>query len=174
MTLATAGATAGTASLGVTAVGAVGAVVTRTAAGAVDALAHTAGTVPGALARWWLGPWALLSLDRPIGRDEALQLVIAIGGALLLAYAAWSHTAHRASAVQVRGLAMAGSGFLLAALSSASLRAHGALGPVVSLVGVALVFKASQTLVRERQAAREAEADRAGRHDAPPGDGPRG
>lgn len=111
--------------------------------------------LPGALVRWWLGPWTLA----PVTRDDALQLAVGVGGALLLAYAAWAHGgrpgAPRASAAQVRGLAMAGAGFLTSAGASAALRAHGPLGGAVSLAGALLVLKASLLLVRERQATRD-------------------
>ncbi len=118
---------------------------------AADALARWAAGLPDALVRWWLGPWALL----PATRDEALQLAAGACGAVLVAYAAWAHGAHRASAAQVRGLAMAGAGLLMTAGSSAALRAHGAVGPAVSVGGALLLFKASLLLVRERQAGRE-------------------
>lgn len=125
-----------------------------------DALQRALLDLPGALVRWWLGPWALA----PVTRDEALQLLVGAGGMLLLAYAAWAHggppDAPRASAAQVRGLAMAGAGFLMTAGASAALRAHEALGPAVSLAGALLVLRASHLLVRERQAARHAARDR--------------
>ncbi len=107
--------------------------------------------LPPTLVRWWLGPWTLM----PSTRDEALQLVAATGGAGLLAYAAWAHGAHRATAAQVRGLAMAGAGLLMTAGSSAALRTHGTAGPAVSLAGALLLLRASQLLVRERAAQRE-------------------
>lgn len=116
-----------------------------------DLLARATAGLPDALVRWWLGPWALV----PATRDEALQLAAAGGGALLVAYAAWAHGAHRASAAQVRGLAMAGTGLLMTAGSSAALRAHAAVGPAVSVAGALLLLKASLLLVRERQAQRE-------------------
>ena len=122
----------------------------RARAAAADAFVHWAAGLPDALVRWWLGPWALL----PATRDEALQLAAGACGAVLLAYAAWAHGAHRASAAQVRGLAMAGAGLLMTAGSSAALRAHGAVGPAVSLAGALLLLKASLLLVRERQAQR--------------------
>ncbi len=111
--------------------------------------------VPAALARGWMVPWPAM----PTTRDEALQTTVAVGGALLIAYAAWAHVAHRSTATQVRAVGAAGVGFLLSAYASASLRGHGVVGPAVSLVGVALVFRASLALVRERhdaQAARDA------------------
>jgi hypothetical protein len=106
---------------------------------------------PPTLVRWWLGPWTLV----PATRDEALQLVAAGGGTLLLAYAGWAHGAHRATSAQVRGLVMAGAGLLLTAGSSAGLREHAAAGPAVSLAGALLLLRASQVLVRERAAQRE-------------------
>jgi len=123
---------------------------------AVLALTHWAATLPDALVRWWLGPWAFV----PTTRDEALQLAVGGGGAVLVAYAAWAHGAHRASAAQVRGLFMAGAGLLLTAGSSAALRAHETAGPAVSLAGALLLLKASLLLVRERQAERERDAER--------------
>lgn len=125
-------------------------------AAAGDVLARWAVHLPDALLRWWLGPWAAV----PASRDEALQLGVGGGGALLVAYAAWVHGAHRGSAVQVRGLAMAGAGLLMTAGSSAALRTHGAVGPVVSVAGALLLLKASVLLVRERQAQRERGGDR--------------
>jgi hypothetical protein len=116
-----------------------------------DAFARLARGVPDTLVRWWLGPWPRL----PATRDEALQAAAAAGGAALMAYAAWAHTAHRANAAQVRGLCMAGVGLLMTAGSSAALRAHGAVGPAVSVAGALLLLKASLLLVRERQAERE-------------------
>jgi hypothetical protein len=112
--------------------------------------------VPEALVRWWLGPWAVV----PATRDEALQLVVGAGGILLVAYAAWAGGAHRASAAQLRGLRMAGVGLLMTAGASAALRPHGAIGPAVSVAGALLVLKASQLLVRERQAQRERDGRR--------------
>lgn len=110
--------------------------------------------LPGAAARWWVAPWPAL----PATRDQALQTGVAACGAVLLAYAAWAHSAHRATAAQVRALATAGLGFLMTAGASAELRAHDALGPAVSLAGALLVLRSSLALVRERQAARAAEA----------------
>ena len=109
--------------------------------------------LPGAAARWWLAPWPPL----PATRDEALQAGVAACGALLVLYAGWAHTAHRATPGQVRGLATAGFGFLMTAGASAALREHAALGPAVSLAGALLVLRASLALVRERQAARDAD-----------------
>lgn len=119
--------------------------------------------VPGALLRWWVAPWPAV----PTTRDGALQTAVAVGGALLVAYATWAHLAHRASTTQVRAVAAAGVGFLLSAYASAALRAHGVLGPTVSMVGVALVFRASLALVRERHDAQEA-AKRGTRGGGPP------
>ena len=112
--------------------------------------------LPGAVARWWLAPWPAL----PATRDEALQAGVAACGALLVLYAGWAHAAHRATPAQVRGLVTAGCGFLVTAAASAALRAHPALGPAASLTGAMLVLRGSRFLVRERQAAREAEAAR--------------
>jgi hypothetical protein len=122
----------------------------RAATAAGETLAHWAAALPDALVRWWLGPWALV----PTTRDEALHLAAAAGGTVLVAYAAWAHGAQRASAAQVRGLLMAGVGLLMTAGSSAALRAHGAVGPAVSVAGALLLLKASLLLVRERQAQR--------------------
>ena len=108
-----------------------------------------------ALVRWWLGPWALV----PTTPDEALQLLVGTCGAVLVAYAAWAHTAHRASAPQVRGLLMAGVGLLMTAGASAALREHGRVGPAVSVAGALLLLKASLLLVRERQTPRRREGD---------------
>ena len=133
-----------------------------------SALTHAADFglhLPAAVLRWWVAPWPAI----PATRDEALQTVVSIGGALLVAYAAWAHAAHRASATQVRGVGSAGVGFLLSAYASASLRGHPVLGPAVSLVGVALVLRASVGLVRERQDARTRAAhDRTARGGRPP------
>ena len=129
-------------------------------------LAHAADFgihLPGAVLRWWVAPWPAM----PTTRDEALQTAVGVGGALLVLYAAWAHTAHRATVTQVRGVAGAGVGFLLSAYASASLRGHPVLGPAVSMVGVALVLRASITLVRERQDAR-AHAERNARGGGPP------
>lgn len=115
-------------------------------------LARLAAELPGAAARWWLAPWPAL----PATRDETLQAGVAACGALLVAYAAWAHSAHRATPGQVRALLVAGVGFLLTAGASAALRAHEALGPAVSVTGAVMVLRASLALVRERQAAREA------------------
>ena len=112
--------------------------------------------LPGAVLRWSVVTWPAL----PATRDEALQTAVGAGGALLVLYAAWAHTAHRATATQVRGVAGAGVGFLLSAYASSSLRAYHVVGPVVSMVGVALVFRASLALVRERQVARREDARR--------------
>ena len=131
-----------------------------------SALAHAAEFgihLPGAVLRWWVAPWPTM----PTTRDEALQTAVGVGGALLVLYAAWAHTAHRATVTQVRGVAGAGVGFLLSAYASASLRGHPVLGPAVSMVGVALVLRASITLVRERQDAR-AHAERNARGGGPP------
>ncbi len=122
----------------------------RARSAAADVVANWAATLPDAIVRWWLGPWTLV----PTTRDEALQLAVGGGGALLVVYAAWAHGAHRASAAQVRGLLMAGAGLLMTAGSSAALRAHGAVGPAVSVAGALLLLKASLLLVRERQAQR--------------------
>jgi hypothetical protein len=116
-----------------------------------DALARWAARLSDTLLRWWVGPWTAI----PATRDEALQLAVGLGGAVLVAYAAWVHGAHRASSAQVRGLLMAGVGLLMTAGSSAALRAHGAVGPAVSVAGALLVLKASLLLVRERQAQRD-------------------
>ncbi len=116
-----------------------------------DALARVGVGLPDALVRWWIGPWGRV----PATRDEALQLAVGGAGALLMAYAAWAGGAHRASAGQVRGMLMAGVGLLMTAGSSAALRAHGPVGPAVSLAGALLILKASLLLVRERQAQRE-------------------
>ncbi|GJG87208.1 hypothetical protein tb265_23890 [Gemmatimonadetes bacterium T265] len=124
--------------------------------------------LPAALLRWWVAPWPAL----PATRDAALQTAVSVGGALLVAYAAWAHTAHRASATQVRGVGAAGVGFLLSAYASASLRGHPVLGPAVSLVGVALVFRASVALVRERQDARAHALRKPGARDLPGGGPP--
>jgi hypothetical protein len=121
----------------------------RGLAAAGDALVRAG--LPDALVRWWVAPWVRV----PATRDEALQLAAGGGGALLVAYAAWAHGAHRASAPQVRGLLMAGVGLLMTAGSSAALRAHGPVGPAVSVAGALLLLKASLLLARERQAQRE-------------------
>lgn len=133
----------------------------RTLAHAADFGVH----LPAAVLRWWVAPWPAM----PTTRDEALQTAVSVGGALLIAYAAWAHAAHRASGTQVRGVGTAGVGFLLSAYASAALRGHPVLGPVVSLVGVALVLRASVALVRERQDARAHDAhDRNARSGRPP------
>ena len=118
--------------------------------------------LPGTVLRWWVAPWPAL----PNTRDAALQTAVGAGGALLVLYAAWAHTAHRATATQVRGVAGAGVGFLLSAYASSSLRADHVLGPVVSMVGVALVFRASLALMRERHDLRAAEARALAERDA--------
>jgi len=121
--------------------------------------------LPAAVLRWWVAPWPAM----PTTRDAALQTAVSVGGALLIAYAAWAHAAHRATATQVRGVGSAGVGFLLSAYASSSLRGHPVLGPAVSLVGVALVLRASVALVRERQDARAHDArDRNARGGGPP------
>lgn len=119
--------------------------------------------LPAAALRWWVTPWPAV----PTTRDEALQTAVGVGGALLIAYAAWAHAAHRATGTQVRGVGASGVGFLLSAYSSAALRGHPVLGPAVSMVGVALVLRASVALVRERQDAR-AHAERNARGGGPP------
>jgi hypothetical protein len=118
--------------------------------GAAQVLAQVVADLPAALVRWRVGPWAA----PPLTRDQALERAVGLCGAALLAYAAWAHGAHRATAAQVRGLAMAGAGFLLTAGASAGLRGYDAVGPAVSLAGAALVLRASLLLVRERQAQR--------------------
>lgn len=108
------------------------------------------GRLPGTLLSWGAVPWPAV----PTSRDEALTTAVGAGGALLVFYAAWAHTAHRATVAQVRGAAGAGAGFLLTAYASSSLRIYHVLGPVVSMVGVGFVFRASVALVRDRQDAR--------------------
>lgn len=132
-----------------------------------SALTHAADYglhLPAAALRWWVAPWPAF----PTTRDEALQTAVSVGGALLVAYAAWAHAAHRATATQVRGAGAAGVGFLLSAYASASLRGHPVLGPAVSLVGVALVLRASVALVRERQDARARDAHERNARGGPP------
>ena len=51
--------------------------------------------LPGALLRWWVAPWPAV----PATRDEALQTAVAVGGALLVLYAAWAHVATLARSV---------------------------------------------------------------------------
>ncbi len=119
--------------------------------------------LPAAVLRWWVAPWPTV----PTTRDEALQAAVGVGGALLVLYAGWAHTAHRATVTQVRGVASAGVGFLLSAYASSALRGHPVLGPAVSMVGVALVFRASVALVRERHDAR-AHTERDARGGGPP------
>jgi hypothetical protein len=95
-------------------------------------------------------PAALLAGGRvPLDRDAVLHWLVGGGGALLLAYAAWAHA--RVSTAQWRGLVAAGVGFLLSTYASVALRAHGAGGATVSLLGSALVGWGALTLVRERQ-----------------------
>ncbi|HEY0777369.1 MAG TPA: hypothetical protein VGD56_05315 [Gemmatirosa sp.] len=120
--------------------------------------AHFGVHLPAAILRWWVAPWPAL----PTTRDEVLQTGVGVGGALLVAYAAWAHVAHRATVSQVRGVGSAGVGFLLSAYAAAALRAHPVFGPAVSMVGVALVFRATLALVRERQDARAGRDARGG------------
>ncbi len=95
-------------------------------------------------------------------REATLHALVGGGGALLVLYAGWARTTARATAVQGRGLAAAGSGFLLSAAASMALREAGPLGAGVSLAGSALVLWGMLALVRERQALRD-HASRAGR-----------
>lgn len=88
-------------------------------------------------------------------RERALHVAVGGAGVLLLAYAGWARAGGRATPVQGRGLAAAGFGFVLSALASTSLRAAGALGPIVALGGSLLVLWGMLTLVRERHRLRQ-------------------
>ncbi len=86
-----------------------------------------------------------------IDREALLHALITGGGMMLLAYAMYVWATDRASQLQVRGLVLAGGGFLASAAASMYLRDRGAVGAAVSLGGTFAAMYGMLLLVRERR-----------------------
>ena len=87
----------------------------------------------------------------PIDREALLHTLVSAGGAMLLAYAMYVWATDRASQLQLRGLLLAGGGFLASAAASMYLRDRATLGPAVSLAGTFAAMYGMLLLVRERR-----------------------
>jgi hypothetical protein len=87
----------------------------------------------------------------PIDREALLHTLISGGGAMLLAYAMYVWATDRAAHQQIRGLVLAGGGFLASAAASMYLRDRAAVGAMVSLGGTFAAMYGMLLLVRERR-----------------------
>jgi hypothetical protein len=91
----------------------------------------------------------------PMDREILAATVVGTGGAWLLG-SALLRASGRWNAVQRRGLAFAGTGFLLSAVAARWLQGWGRWGIAVTLVGTLLAMRGMLLLVRERAAQRKA------------------
>jgi hypothetical protein len=87
----------------------------------------------------------------PLDREALLHALVSAGGAMLLAYAMYGWATDRASQQQVRGLVLAGGGFLASAAASMYLRDRAAVGAAVSLAGSFTAMYGMLLLVRDRR-----------------------
>jgi hypothetical protein len=83
-------------------------------------------------------------------RETVLSGLVSGGGGSLLAFALYARSVGRANGAQVRGLASAGSGFLVSAGAARWLQGYAQAGAAVSLVGTGLTMAGIYILVRER------------------------
>ncbi len=90
-----------------------------------------------------------------ITRETVAAAVVGTAGMWWLGSALLRGHLDRWNAVQRRGLAYAGTGFLFVAIAARWLQGYGNRGIAVSLMGTLLAMRGMLTLVRERAAIRE-------------------
>lgn len=95
-----------------------------------------------------------------LDRDTIASAIVGTGGAWLLGTAAFHRQSGRWNAVQLRGLLIAGAGFLMSAIAARWLQHTGNRGIAVSMMGTMLALRGMYLLVRERAAKRAAEKPR--------------
>lgn len=87
-------------------------------------------------------------------RDTVATAIVGTGGAWMLGAAVLHSRSGHWNANQLRGLVMAGIGFIMTAGAARYLQSEGARGIAVSLLGTALAMRGMYMLVRERIAAK--------------------
>ena len=89
-----------------------------------------------------------------LDRETLASAMVGTGGAWLLGSALFQRRSGRWNAIQLRGMAYAGIGFLMTAGAARWLQNAGNRGIAVSLMGTMLAMRGMYTLVRERAARR--------------------
>ncbi|MBL0940037.1 MAG: hypothetical protein IBJ03_14175 [Gemmatimonadaceae bacterium] len=87
-------------------------------------------------------------------RDTVATAIVGTGGAWMLGAAALHSRSGHWNATQLKGLVMAGSGFLMTAAAAHYLQSEGVRGIAVSLFGTGLAMRGMFLLVRERLASK--------------------
>jgi hypothetical protein len=100
-------------------------------------------------------------------RDTLASAIVGTGGAWLLGSALYQLRAGRPNATQIRGLVLAGLGFLMSAGAARWLQHTGPRGVAVSLLGTIFAMRGMYLLVRDRVAGQ-------GAHPGAPPPPPRG
>lgn len=95
-----------------------------------------------------------------LDRDTVATAIVGTGGAWMLGAAVLNSRSGHWNANQLKGLVMAGCGFLMTAAAAHYLQSEGVRGIAVSLLGTALAMRGMLLLVRERLASRDAERKR--------------
>ncbi|MBA3917659.1 MAG: hypothetical protein C0516_03620 [Gemmatimonas sp.] len=95
-----------------------------------------------------------------LDRDTVATAIVGTGGAWMLGAAMLHSRSGHWNANQLKGLVLAGSGFLMTAAAAHYLQGEGVRGIAVSLLGTGLAMRGMLLLVRERLASRNAERKR--------------
>jgi len=95
-----------------------------------------------------------------LDRDTVATAIVGTGGAWMLGAAALHSRSGQWNANQLKGLVMAGCGFLMTAAAAHYLQSEGVRGIAVSLLGTALAMRGMYVLVRERLASKSARSKR--------------
>ena len=94
-----------------------------------------------------------------LDRDTIASAFVGTGGAWLLGTVLFHGRSGRWTPVQVRGLALSGTGFLMSAIAARWLQGFGNRGIAVALMGTVIAMRGMYLLVKERAAIRDAERD---------------
>ena len=95
-----------------------------------------------------------------LDRDTVATAIVGTGGAWMLGAAVLNSRNGHWNANQLKGLVMAGCGFLMTAAAAHYLQSEGVRGIAVSLLGTALAMRGMLLLVRERLASKSARGKR--------------
>ncbi len=95
-----------------------------------------------------------------LDRDTVATAIVGTGGAWMLGAAVLNSRSGHWNAAQLKGLVLAGTGFLMTAAAAHYLQSEGVRGIAVSLLGTALAMRGMYMLVRERLASKQAERKR--------------
>jgi hypothetical protein len=124
----------------------------------VHARRSITGRAPVAFAFAWDIPQPERHME--LDRDTVATAIVGTGGAWMLGAAVLNSRSGHWNAAQLKGLVLAGTGFLMTAAAAHYLQSEGVRGIAVSLLGTALAMRGMYMLVRERLASKQAERKR--------------